>query len=149
MKKPYLVLIISAIIVIVVIIVGVVLLQQSTTQTSSQAQTQSSLSFTFSDLQANYPQNPAACLATAEQSDVAVDQATKNDIDMTLASTIIDIPAGTNVDVYLKTFDKTVATGTIVYESTYGSYNFTAKKTDSRDAQSASWIVTKFAACTK
>ncbi|MGV9002008.1 MAG: hypothetical protein ACOH18_03590 [Candidatus Saccharimonadaceae bacterium] len=152
MNKKYLVLI--GILVLVLAIGGILLATQTnksnppSTEVKNNDQTQ--LSLKFSDLQANYPSNPDTCLATATDTNLTIDTTDQSDIENSVAGTIIDIPAGTNVNAYLKTYDKTNATGTAVYESTYGSYNFTAKKTTtSVESNQTSWIVTKFIACKK
>lgn len=100
-------------------------------------------SFTFSELQANYPAQPEACLATSRDTSLTLDATEQTDIENSVIGVIIDVPAGTNADIYVKTHDKTSATGTSVYESTYGTYNFTAKKANQ------GWVVTKFLACAK
>lgn len=62
---------------------------------------------------------------------------------MSVVTSIIDIPAGTNVDIFYKSYSKDEAEGTAVYESTYGSYNFASVKTKN------GWITTDFVACKK
>lgn len=120
----------------------------SATNVQSDGQTQ--LMLKFSNLQASYPSDPEVCLVTHDDPDLKLDATDKTGIENAVVGTIIDIPAGTNVAVYVKTYDKTDAAGTAIYESTYGSYNFTAKKTNT-DAGSNqdSWVVTKFVACKK
>ncbi len=115
---------------------------------SKQSDGQTQLNLKFSDLQANYPQKPEACLATNDDAELTLDTASRTNIENSVVATIFDIPAGTNVDVHLKTYDKANATGTSIYESTYGSYNFTAKKMDA-GVNKGSWIVTQFEACKK
>lgn len=108
------------------------------------------LELKFSDLQANYPPNPDACLATSDDTNLKIDAADQENIVNSVVSTVIDVPAGTNVDVYFKTYDKTVATGTSIYESTYGSYNFIAQKIpDNQNANQEKWVASKFVACKK
>ena len=118
---------------------------------SSQDQVQSSepkqLSLTFSELQSNYPSNPDACLATSDAADLKIDASDRSAIENANLGTIIDIPAGTNVDIFVKTHSDTTATGTSIYESTYGSYNFTAQKVTDPGSGSSHWVVSEFVAC--
>lgn len=107
------------------------------------------LSLTFSELQANYPSSTDACLTTSDAADLAVDSSDRSAIESANLGTIIDIPAGTNVDVFVKTYDDSRATGTSIYESTYGSYNFTAQKVADPGSGGSHWVVSKFVACKK
>ncbi len=57
-------------------------------------------------------------------------------------SYIYDVPAGTNVDVNIATYNETDSvTGSLVYSNNYGSYNFTATK------QANEWRYTAFTRC--
>ena len=57
-------------------------------------------------------------------------------------SYIYDVPAGTNVDVNIASYNGSdIVTGSLAYSDGYGSYNFTATK------QSSEWRYTRFARC--
>lgn len=145
MDKKYVVLIGILVLVIIVGGIGFVMrTNKSSSATSTQSDGQTQLTLKFSGLQAHYPSNPETCLATSNDPGLKPDGTDQTDIENAVASTVIDIPAGTNIDVHIKSYDKTSATGTSIYESTYGSYNFTAKKPNQ-----GSWVVTKFVACKK
>lgn len=148
MKKKYIVL--TGALALVVIVGGVVLVTQmnkpGSPGTDAQSNGQTPLMLTFSELQAHYPSKPEACLATSDDPALKLSSTDKNDIENVVIGTVIDIPAGTNVDVHVKSYDNTGATGTSVYESTYGSYNFTAKKTN---GSQGNWTVSQFVACKK
>jgi len=152
MNKKYVALVL---IIILVIIGGIALaLNHTNKQVSSttEAQKESStkqLALKFSDLQASYPQNPAACLTTSDDASLKLEAIDQANIVNAVMGTVIDIPAGTNVDIHVKTYDKAVATGTSIYESTYGSYNFTARKVPASSSDKESWAVYKFEACIK
>ncbi len=152
MKKKYIVLL--GILVLIVVAGGIGLAKKSNKPDSSAASAQSSgdtqLNLKFSDLQAHYPPEPDACLANNDDPSLKLDAADQANIVDAVVGTVIDIPAGTNVDVHVKTYDETNATGTSVYESTYGAYNFTAKKHNAKgNSNQGSWVVTDFVACKK
>lgn len=92
---------------------------------------------------------PPACLQRSNNPNLLVNAEDKTFIDNTIVSSIIDVPAGTNVDIYLKSYDGTRASGTGVYSGKYGSYNFTAKKTSSNagDDYVGGWELEKFEVC--
>lgn len=57
-------------------------------------------------------------------------------------SYIYDVPAGTNVDVSIATYNgNNVVTGSLAYSNQYGSYNFTATK------KADEWRYTSFEGC--
>lgn len=88
-----------------------------------------------------------ACLQTKDNSALSVASQNSNFIGNAVATSIIDVPAGTNVDVYFKSFDNTNATGTAIYAGKYGTYNFTAIKTQTGPSYTGGWTITHFAAC--
>jgi hypothetical protein len=65
----------------------------------------------------------------------------RNTIELAAISYLIDVPAGTNVDVKIASYSKDVITGSDRYPSKYGSYNFTMNK------QNGDWIITGFTRC--
>jgi hypothetical protein len=52
----------------------------------------------------------------------------RNDIEMGAILHIVDVPAGTNVDVRIASADGRKASGSAIYPGSYGSYNFTVTK---------------------
>jgi hypothetical protein len=66
-----------------------------------------------------------------------------------IATSITDALAGTNVDVYFKTYDSSTATGTATYGSYYGSYNYTVKNVDPNNGNAyvGGWRVIRFQPC--
>jgi hypothetical protein len=92
---------------------------------------------------------PPVCIQTKENEDLSVKKEDENFLGNMVASSIIDVPAGTNVDAYLSSYNGTNATGTAVYSDKFGSYNFTAKKASngSNDSYLGGWKITHFEAC--
>lgn len=91
----------------------------------------------------------ATCLLKQDDSSLVIPTAESTYITNAAMTGIIDVPAGTNVDVHIETYDGTNATGTSVYPDKYGSYNFTVKKTgnDSTDTYTGGWLITEIKAC--
>lgn len=89
----------------------------------------------------------SACLQTQENTALAVPDNDASSIANASTLSIIDVPAGTNVDVYIKTYSSTKATGTAIYSGKYGSYNFEAGKASKGDAYTNGWQITQFNAC--
>ena len=88
-----------------------------------------------------------ACIQKQKNAKLTVSKQDADYVGNAAALSIIDIPAGTNVDVHLKTFSSTAATGTAVYDGTYGSYNFVATKTAASDGFTNGWQINEFKAC--
>jgi hypothetical protein len=90
-----------------------------------------------------------ACLLTQDDSNLVIQAGESTYVANAAMTGIIDVPAGTNVDVHIKTYDGTNATGTSVYPDKYGSYNFTLKKTgnSSTDTYTGGWLITQIKAC--
>jgi hypothetical protein len=95
------------------------------------------------------PSPPAACLATKDNSALKVAAKDRDFITNNAVGQIIDVPAGTNVYVHLKTYNGDTATGTSMYSGTYGSYNFTIKNLNKNDGNTyvGGWRITKFETC--
>jgi hypothetical protein len=89
------------------------------------------------------------CLEKHNNTNLKVDSKDNYYIGNVIATSVTDALAGTNVNVYFKTFDGSNATGTAAYSSYYGSYNFTVKKTASNATNNfvGGWSVTRFQAC--
>jgi hypothetical protein len=60
---------------------------------------------------------------------------------MAAVSYLIDVPAGTNVDVKIASRSDSKVTGSDHYPAKYGNYNFVLSK------QSSNWVVTDFKRC--
>jgi hypothetical protein len=91
-----------------------------------------------------------ACSEAAPASNSPVATEDETNINNAVTTSIIDVPAGTQVDTYFKSAsnDSKTRTGTAIYSGSYGKYNFTAKKNaqDSNDF-SGGWKITNFEAC--
>lgn len=109
----------------------------------------SDLSFSPTTLaQAQRVTERLACLEDAEGPNLNIGTEARSAIENMVVSSIIDVPAGTNVDVYLRTYDGASATGLATYAGRYGSYNFTAKHTSgSTDSSFGGWKIIRFDAC--
>ena len=94
---------------------------------------------TLSNVQSRAPKQ--TCLLAQDDPAVKIPEPALTDLSYAVMSSIIDVPAGTNVDIHFKSFTGTQATGTSVYQGTYGSYNFAAEK------KPAGWIITSFDPC--
>ncbi|HSX30602.1 MAG TPA: hypothetical protein VLE99_01675 [Candidatus Saccharimonadales bacterium] len=95
------------------------------------------------------PTNRPVCLQPHENTALKVSATDNTTIGNTVATSISDALAGTNVDVYLKTYDGKNATGTAVYGGKYGNYNFVIKKIAAQTGNTftGGWKVTQFKAC--
>ena len=104
---------------------------------------------TLSQLKAKSSANPTTCLTEKDDPNIKADPQEQTYIANAAIANIIDIPAGTHVDVYLKTYDGSTATGTSIYAGKYGSYNFTAEKTgtETNNSYQGNWKIDAFAAC--
>lgn len=76
-----------------------------------------------------------------------VSGSTQSSIEMAVIGQLIDVPAGTQVDVHVASLSSDTATGSEIYQSDYGTYNFTVKRTAAKDG-ALDWHVTRFVACT-
>jgi hypothetical protein len=57
-----------------------------------------------------------------------------------------DIPAGTDAEVTINSFDGTTAKGSVLYPQDYGTYTYTVEKLDTTDP-SRTWKLTSLRAC--
>lgn len=88
------------------------------------------------------------CLILQDDPSVKMDTQEATFLANASVSSIIDIPAGTSVDLHVKTYDGKTATATQVYGGSYGSYNLTAQKVgDTSDTFSGGWKVISFHQC--
>jgi hypothetical protein len=81
----------------------------------------------------------AKCLT--EDATLTVPAKERSAIEMAAVSYLIDVPAGTNVDVKLATYSTDRVTGSDHYPVKYGNYNFAMVK------QSEGWVITDFKRC--
>ncbi|MCA9325085.1 hypothetical protein KDA23_03415 [Candidatus Saccharibacteria bacterium] len=88
------------------------------------------------------------CLQKTDNDKLNINSQNETAIANAVATSITDVPAGTNVDVYLHSFGQIQATGTAIYQNDYGQYNFTVQKIgDTSDPYTGGWDVTQFGAC--
>ena len=103
---------------------------------------------TFAHLQST--SSKPVCLQKPGTNSAVVDSQNKGYIENTIATSIIDALAGTNVDAYFRTYDGKTATGTTAYSGKYGNYNFTVEQStgDTGDTHYfGHWKVTRFQPC--
>jgi len=91
----------------------------------------------------------AACSTKDDSSNLKVSKSDEFNLSNAAVSEITNVPAGTNADVNIKTYNGSTATGSTIYAGTYGSYNFTAKKDKSikEPSNQINWIITSFVPC--
>ncbi len=95
-----------------------------------------------------HPATKTACLQTVTNPQVHISDNENTSIGNAAATSIIDVPAGTNVDVYFKTYTSSKATGSAVYSGSYGTYNFVAEhNATNSDDYTGGWKITHFEAC--
>lgn len=84
---------------------------------------------------------------------VRIATAERNTIELAVISHIINVPAGTNVDVHLADYSPSStpssASGAINYQGDYGTYNFAAEKSQPQTShpQQMDWVITSFVRC--
>jgi hypothetical protein len=99
---------------------------------------------TVAEAKQDKPEN--ACVS--ENKSLAIEPKDREDIEMAAAMQLIDVPAGTQTEVSVATYDaeKGTATGSELYPGSYGTYNFTAKKKAAAEG-GITWEITTFDAC--
>jgi len=102
---------------------------------------------TLSETKANTPASVAVCMAKRDNPDLQISSTDQTDIFNSVVTSITDVPAGTDVSVYVGAYDGTTTSGSIVYAGDYGSYNFTASKNTSSQSTGINWTVKTFVAC--
>lgn len=96
------------------------------------------------------PAHPDDCLAsTRDASGLQVDGRDRYFIENNVVAHINNVPAGTNVDVHLHTYNGTTAAGSAMYDKPYGTYNFTAQKIypHAGNTYVGGWRITGFVVC--
>lgn len=68
-------------------------------------------------------------------------------IESALSSYLIDVPAGTNDDILISSFDGDKIAGSSRYRGNYGSYNFGATKDTNTNKYPSGWKITSYSAC--
>lgn len=96
---------------------------------------------TLAEVKAQASGTPSTCSDTSGTSKLSVPDEDQTGIFNAVVSSIVDIPAGTQADVHVTTYDGIGAAGVIVYGGDYGDFNFSAVK------QSNAWQVTTFEVC--
>jgi hypothetical protein len=132
LKKGHILAIAGGIVVILGVVAVVLLMQNRSDEYTRH---------TLSETKANAPVNPAACTAKSDDPNLKISASEQTDIFNAVVTSITDIPAGTEVNVYVASYDNATTNGSIVYAGDYGSYNFTATK------QSGAWRVKTFEMC--
>lgn len=99
----------------------------------------------------NVPQSAplAACVQPKENLDISVKPDDETFIANAVASSIVDVLAGTNVDVYLSSYEGSAASGSAIYADNFGNYNFTAEKKTSNETNNyvGGWEISKIEKC--
>lgn len=102
-----------------------------------------SFSATYSDMLAKAPVNPGSCLSLIDNIALRVPSAEQSEIFNAASVAITDLPAGTKLTVNFATYDGKNASGTVMYGSNFGNYNFTAQK----EKGSSNWLISTYVAC--
>lgn len=103
---------------------------------------------TLAALDKTDPKSRPGCLAKQDNPDLTVPISDQQHLTWAAIDHVLDVPAGTNVNIYLKTYDGNMASGTSVYAGDYGAYNFTAKTHGpSKSGIEGNWVITSFVAC--
>ncbi len=92
---------------------------------------------------------PPACVQDRDNPNLSVKSEDQTFIANAVTLSIIDVPAGTNVDVHLKSYSESGASGTAIYSGKYGRYNLVASKTSSNTSNDyeGGWKITSFEVC--
>ena len=72
---------------------------------------------------------------------LSLDKAARSKIELAVISHLAYVPAGTNVDVNISSYNQNESAGSIIYPQNYGSYNFTVTKNNS------DWALASFQTC--
>lgn len=104
---------------------------------------------TFAEVKANAPANPKVCVAKSHNPKLEIPYVDQTDIANAVSSSITDVPAGTNVNVYIGSYSGAKSAGSIMYDENYGTYNFSVtRKTDtSASFGTINWTIDTFFAC--
>ncbi|MEJ0072647.1 MAG: hypothetical protein WDN27_00955 [Candidatus Saccharibacteria bacterium] len=141
-----------AVLIVAGVVVGVVLAKKSDKKPSAIP-----VGSSFAVAQAHSQGTLPACLTKNASAEAAVRKDDKvlvsgkfseSAFDMATTEGIDTIPAGTNVDEFIHSYDGKTVTGSIAYPPKYGSYNFTIVPS-SKSKPYAQWTMTSLFACKK
>lgn len=90
-------------------------------------------------VKAKATETTAKCLAADATLTIPDDE--HRAIELSAVSYLVDVPAGTEVDVRIATYSDNKVTGSDHYPDKYGNYNF------AMDKRSEGWVVTDFERC--
>lgn len=91
-------------------------------------------------------ENDQKAVAAVRKDDRAFDETNGfSKFDITASNGMRDVPAGTNYELTINTYDSKIAKGTILYEQDYGTYNYTVKKLSG----AGEWEFMSMVACSK
>jgi hypothetical protein len=127
----------------IIAIVIVILLMRGTSASQENILTDS----TYKEARVETPDSKP-CEANDDK--VRISSQERSDIEMTAISYLIDVPAGTNVDVRLASVSNDTVSGSAIYPDEFGKYNFTAVKQSENAANTSStkvWRLTAFKPC--
>lgn len=91
----------------------------------------------------------AACTTKDDSPKLKVTKSDEFNLSNAAVSEISNVPAGTQADVNIKTYNGSTASGSTIYAGAYGSYNFTAVKNKSirEPSNQIDWTITSFVPC--
>jgi hypothetical protein len=87
---------------------------------------------------------------TKDNKSLPISAAERASLELVVIGHIIDVPAGTNVDVLFNHYDGQTASGSSLYEKNYGTYNFTVAKqsrSPSNSTPDGDWQITAYTRC--
>jgi hypothetical protein len=84
---------------------------------------------------------PIASKCLEERAGLRISSDDRNTVEQVAISYLIDVPAGTNVDVKIASYSENEVTGSDRYPAEYGNYNFIMSK------RSGTWVTTDFKHC--
>lgn len=103
---------------------------------------------TLAEIKKTLKDDSPTCLESSKT--VSIPAKDEHGLQTAVVTAIIDVPAGTNVDVRVASMNATEATGSSKYDGNYGAYNYVAEKVaelSSNDQTPSIWKVTSFVAC--
>lgn len=86
---------------------------------------------------------PAKVSCATNDDSIKLSKENEAGIQIAASTYLIDVPAGTNVDINIAHYSESEVSGSSIYPDKYGKYNFTANKKDN----ASNWEITSFEAC--